>query len=59
MLKDLEDRHLLFLLLHLEVLEVLEVPEVLEGLVGQGHPEFQDQMNLLKEEQQNWLLVQQ
>jgi hypothetical protein len=62
MLKDLEDPHLLYLLLDLEdlgVLGVLGVLEGQEGLVGQGHPEFQDQMILLREEQQNLLSVQQ
>jgi hypothetical protein len=53
MLKDLRDPHLLYHLLDPEVLGVLGDQE------GQGHPEFQDQMILLREEQQNLLLVQQ
>jgi hypothetical protein len=59
MLKDLEDPRLLYHLLDLVVLGGLGVLVGPEDQEGQGHPESQHQMNLLREEQQNSLLVQQ
>jgi hypothetical protein len=62
MLKDRQVPHLPYHLLYQVDPEVLEVPEVQEDLEDPEdleRPEFQDHLILLREEQQNWLLVQQ